>query len=73
LIKLLQGFDHTKIIATHDLDMVLELCSRTVVLKDGTVRYDGLTKEIMNNQQLLEECGLEKPLSLWGCPICGVK
>jgi cobalt/nickel transport system ATP-binding protein len=53
--------------------MVLELCSRTVVLKDGAIRYDGLTKEIMNDQQLLEECGLEKPLSLLGCPICEEK
>lgn len=71
LIKLLQGFEHTKIIATHDLDMVLELCNRTVVLKDGAVQYDGPTKEIMRNAQQLEEWGLEQPLSLQGCQVCG--
>lgn len=73
LINLLKGFDHTKIIATHDLDMVLDLCIRTVVLKDGRIKYDGLTKEIMHNAMLLEECGLEMPLSLQGCPTCGTK
>jgi cobalt/nickel transport system ATP-binding protein len=73
LIKLLQGFEHTKLIATHDLDMVLELCNRTVVLKDGAVQYDGLTKEIMLNTKLLDECGLEQPISLQGCPVCCVK
>lgn len=71
LIKLLQGFMHTKLIATHDLDMALELCSRTIVLKNGRVEYDGPTAEIMTNSQLLEECGLELPLRLQGCPICG--
>lgn len=70
LIKLLQGFEHTKLIATHDLDMVLELCSRTIVLKDGMIEYDGPTAEIMKNSKLLEQCGLEQPLILQGCPIC---
>src|SRR5512139_152193 len=32
LIELLKTFQHTKIVATHDLDMVLDLCSRTIVL-----------------------------------------
>jgi cobalt/nickel transport system ATP-binding protein len=73
LIKLLQGFMHTKLIATHDLDMAMELCSRTIVLKNGRVECDGPTAEIMTNSQLLEECGLEPPLSLQGCPICGHK
>ncbi|MDF2591468.1 MAG: Phosphonate-transporting ATPase [Clostridia bacterium] len=72
LIKLLQGFEHTKLIATHDLDMVLELCSRTIVLKDGRVEYDGPTAEIMKDIQLLEKCGLEQPLIMQGCPICSI-
>lgn len=71
LIKLLQGFTHTKLIATHDLDMALELCGRTIVLKKGRIEYDGATEEIMKNTRLLEQCGLEPPLSLQGCPVCG--
>lgn len=73
LIKLLQGFTHTKLIATHDLDMALELCSRIIALKDGRIEYDGPAAEIMTNAKLLEHCGLELPLSLQGCPICGNK
>ncbi|MHB1394341.1 MAG: energy-coupling factor ABC transporter ATP-binding protein [Clostridia bacterium] len=73
LIKLLQGFDHTKLIATHDLDMALELCSRTIVLKNGRIEYDGPSVEIMTDAKLLEQCGLEPPLRLQGCPICGHK
>ncbi|HYE84368.1 MAG TPA: ABC transporter ATP-binding protein [Clostridia bacterium] len=73
LIKLLQGFMHTKLIATHDLDLALELCSRTIVLKEGKIEYDGTTAGIMTNTELLEQCGLEPPLSMQGCPVCGHK
>ncbi|MFZ0931311.1 MAG: ABC transporter ATP-binding protein [Syntrophobacteraceae bacterium] len=70
LIRLLSEFDHTKIIATHDMDMVLDLCSRAIVLKDGEVVADGAAQDILNNQELLDASGLEKPLRLQGCPIC---
>ncbi|AEF94763.1 Phosphonate-transporting ATPase [Desulfotomaculum nigrificans CO-1-SRB] len=73
LISLLKGFSHTKIIATHDLDMVLELCERTIVLNDGRVVCDGTSSKILTNEELLEQCGLEKPLTLQGCPLCGSK
>jgi len=64
LINLLKSFNHTKIIATHDLDMVLELCERTILINQGKVVADGLTKEILTNNQLLESSGLELPLCL---------
>ncbi len=70
LIELLAGFRHTKIIATHDLDMVLDLCERTIVLHRGEIKADGPTQDIFNNVQLLAECRLEKPLSMQGCPVC---
>ena len=70
LIELLKTFNHTRIIATHDLDLVLDLCSRTIVLKDGRVMADGPTLEILQNEELLEASSLEKPLCLQGCPIC---
>jgi len=71
LIELLATFRHTKILATHDLDMVLDLCERTIVLHRGSVKADGPTREIFGDAALLEECGLEKPLRLQGCPRCG--
>lgn len=63
LIRLLQQFSHTKIIATHDLDMVMELCSRCIVMKEGSILADGPTTDIFADQALLEEARLEQPLS----------
>jgi cobalt/nickel transport system ATP-binding protein len=71
LIELLADFRHTKIFTSHDLDMVLELCGRTIVLHDGGVRADGPTREIFRDDGLLAACRLEKPLSMQGCPVCG--
>ena len=71
LINILKGFSHTKIITSHDLDMVLETCGRVIVLRDGKVAADGTASEILTNGELLEECGLELPLSLQNCPVCG--
>ncbi|MBU0674276.1 MAG: energy-coupling factor ABC transporter ATP-binding protein [Proteobacteria bacterium] len=73
LIDLLKSFRHTKIIATHDLDMVVDLCERTIVMHDGLVSADGPTNEIFANEKLLTECCLEKPLRMQGCPVCSGK
>jgi cobalt/nickel transport system ATP-binding protein len=70
LIELLAGFRHTKIIATHDLDMVVDLCERTIVMHEGRVKADGPTSAIFADAELLESCCLEKPLRMQGCPIC---
>jgi cobalt/nickel transport system ATP-binding protein len=70
LIELLKTFEHTLIIATHDLDLVLDLCPRTIVLKEGRIAADGSTREIMQDEDLLESCNLEKPLRMQGCPLC---
>jgi cobalt/nickel transport system ATP-binding protein len=71
LMGLLKDFRHTRIFTSHDLDMVQELCERTIVLHDGEVRADGPTREIFRNDELLSACRLEKPLSMQGCPVCG--
>lgn len=71
LIALLSTFTHTKIIATHDLDMAVDLCERTIVIHEGKVAADGPTIELMQNDELLAQCSLEKPLKMQGCPLCG--
>jgi cobalt/nickel transport system ATP-binding protein len=71
IIAILKEFTHTKIIATHDLDLVLDLCPRTIILFGGQVRSDGLTMDIFEDDALLEECHLERPLSMQGCPVWG--
>jgi cobalt/nickel transport system ATP-binding protein len=71
LIEMLQTFKHSKIIATHDLDMVLDLCERTIILNEGRVQADGKTSDIFQDEKLLTDCHLDKPLRLQGCPVCG--
>lgn len=73
LIDLLKTFQHTKIIATHDLDMALDLCERTIVLHQGRIMADGLTLTLFQDESLLARSHLEKPLKMQGCPICGIK
>jgi len=70
LMQLLKEFHHTKIFTSHDLDMVLELCPRTIILHRGIVAADGPTEEIFLNTALLEQCHLEQPLSMQGCLLC---
>lgn len=61
VIDLLAHFDHTMLIATHDMDMIPELCPRTIVMKDGRIVADGQTARIFGDRALVEACGLEQP------------
>jgi cobalt/nickel transport system ATP-binding protein len=61
---LLQGIAATKLLATHDLEWVVQLCSRVIVLDGGLVVADGATTEILNNEALMVAHGLERPHSL---------
>jgi cobalt/nickel transport system ATP-binding protein len=70
LMGLLREFRHTRIFTSHDLDMVLDLCERTIVLHEGEVKADGPTIEIFRDDALLARCRLERPLSMQGCPVC---
>lgn len=64
LIRLLGNFEHTKIIASHDLDLILDVCRRCVIIKEGRVVADGPVEDILSDRQLLEANNLELPLSL---------
>lgn len=63
-IELLRRFDHTMLVATHDLQMAAELCPRTVILRDGIVAADGPTATLFRDKALLESCGLEAPYAM---------
>jgi cobalt/nickel transport system ATP-binding protein len=62
LIELLRGLTPTRVIATHDLDLVLELCPRVVVLHEGRVQADGRPQALFADYELLRRCHLELPL-----------
>jgi cobalt/nickel transport system ATP-binding protein len=59
LIQLLGELAPTMVISTHDLRLVRELCSRTVILDDGCVVADGVTSELLTDEPLLGAHGLE--------------
>jgi cobalt/nickel transport system ATP-binding protein len=71
LIELLQTFKHTKIIATHDLDLAVDVCQRTIILHNGQITADGPTHEIFQNKKLLSDSSLAQPLRMQGCSVCG--
>lgn len=64
LIERLKGIKKTKVVATHDLDLVWEMCFRVALLANGEVLAQGNAREILANKNLLESHCLEVPLSL---------
>ncbi len=61
LINLLRELPITMLVSTHDMKLVQELFPRTIVMDDGNIVADGLTMEILENEELLTAHGLEKP------------
>lgn len=58
---LLRQIPATKLIATHDLELAVELCTRTIVLDYGQIVADGPTMELLNDEALMLAHGLERP------------
>jgi energy-coupling factor transporter ATP-binding protein EcfA2 len=61
---LLQSLPGAKIIATHDLELVVDLCSRVIILDEGKLVAEGATRALLSNEPLMLAHGLEKPHSL---------
>ena len=61
LINFLQGLRLTKIVVTHDLDLVAQTCSRVALLDSGKIVVTGNTLDILRNKPLLETHDLEAP------------
>jgi cobalt/nickel transport system ATP-binding protein len=64
LVELLRELPVTRVVASHDLDMVVALCSRVFVLDQGVIVASGPTAEVLADEALMLEHGLEKPHSL---------
>jgi cobalt/nickel transport system ATP-binding protein len=64
LIKFLQNSTETILISSHDLEFVLEVCDRVILIDEGRIIADGCPRTIMGDQVLMETHGLEKPHSL---------
>ena len=66
LIHILNSFSCLKMIASHDLDMILDTCESTILMAGGRIIRDGATEEILTDKELLEQNGLELPLCMQG-------
>ena len=62
-IRLLQRLPRTMLIATHDLDLVLDVCQRCIIMNSGCIVAAGNVEEILTDERLLMENSLELPLS----------
>lgn len=64
VIRTIQSLPQTKLIASHDLDMILETCDRVILLSRGTVVADGDCRTILKDRELLEKNRMELPLCM---------
>lgn len=61
LIKLLDELPLTMLVSSHDMLMVRELFPRMIIMDEGQIVADGPTHELMNDEELLDAHGLERP------------
>ena len=58
MMEQLRRFRHTCIVTTHDIDMVKELCARTIVMAEGRIIADGATEDVFRDEEVLCQGGL---------------
>ena len=68
LIRTINRLPQTKLIASHDLDMILETCQRVILLSQGRIAADGPADTILRDKALLENNRMELPFCLQGPP-----
>ncbi len=66
VINAINKLTMTKLIASHDLDMILDTCDRVILISSGEIVADGRADEILRNKELLEANRMELPYCLAG-------
>lgn len=66
VINTIRALPQTKLITSHDLDMILDTCERVILLDRGRIVADGPADEILRNKELLEAHRMELPFCLAG-------
>lgn len=64
IINLISSLKETIVIASHDLDMILDVCDKVLVFSNGSIIQEGSAYSILSNKKIMEESNLELPLSL---------
>ena len=62
VINVIRSLSQTKLITAHDLDMILDTCSRVLLLSDGAIAADGPADVLLRDRALLEAHRMELPL-----------
>ena len=62
MIRTIRSLPNTKLIASHDLDMILDTCSRVLLLSNGRLIADGPAQTVLRDRALLEANRMELPL-----------
>ena len=66
VINTIRDLPQTKLIASHDLDMILDTCQRVILLSHGQIVADGKAEDILQDKALLEANRMELPFCLQG-------
>ncbi len=66
VINTIKALPQTKLIASHDLDMILDTCQRVILLSHGAIAADADAETILQDKQLLEANRMELPFCLQG-------
>ena len=66
VINTIKALPQTKLIASHDLDMILDTCQRVILLSHGKIVADGDTETILRDKALLEANRMELPFCFQG-------
>ena len=67
LIHTVNSLPIAKLIASHDLDMILDTCDRVLLISSGQIVADGAAGDVLGDKELLEKNGLELPLGMQRC------
>ena len=66
VIRTINTLPQTKLIASHDLDMILDTCQRVILLSHGKIAADGNAETILRDKELPENNRMELPFCLQG-------
>ena len=61
VINTIKGLPQTRLIASHDLDMILDICGRVILISGGRIVADGPVRDILTDKELLEANRMELP------------
>lgn len=66
IIRQIKKLSHTRLVISHDLELMLEICSKATIISAGRNIAEGSPQVLFKDKSLMENCRLEVPFSLLG-------